>query len=262
MIRLHPWNTDFEWYRAAGPLHFLSNEDVEQYNEAGFVLLKGAVSADALASVIAEIDPVEAETTAFLRSQENETRGISRASEITFTPHLVKRSSVLREFCGSTLFRNITHDLIGGAVRLYWEQAVYKKPETPNEFPWHQDNGYVYIEPQQYLTCWIALTDATEENGCPWVVPGLHLKGTLEHETTALGYQCLTEAPGSVPVDAAAGDIVIFSSLTPHRTGPNLTNEVRKAYIVQFAPDGARVRPRDGGASILQNDENRQFLLA
>ena len=41
-------------------------------------------------------------------------------------------------------------------------------------FPWHQDNGYAFLEPQQYLTCWIALTDATRENGCPWVVPGLH----------------------------------------------------------------------------------------
>jgi hypothetical protein len=34
---------------------------------------------------------------------------------------------------------------------------------------------------------------------------------------------------------------VVFSSLTPHRTGPNVTKEVRKAYILQYAPDGARV---------------------
>ena len=57
-------------------------------------------------------------------------------------------------------------------MRLYWDQAVYKKPDTAAPFPWHQDNGYAYVEPQQYLTCWIALTDATEDNGCPWVVPG------------------------------------------------------------------------------------------
>jgi len=33
----------------------------------------------------------------------------------------------------------------------------------------------------------------------------------------------------------------VFSSLMPHRTGPNLTQEVRQAYILQYAPDGARV---------------------
>ena len=35
----------------------------------------------------------------------------------------------------------------------------------------HQDNGYAYVHPQQYLTIWLALTDATVDNGCPWVAP-------------------------------------------------------------------------------------------
>ena len=36
-----------------------------------------------------------------------------------------------------------------------------------------------------------------------------------------------------------AGSIVVFTSLTPHDTGRNTTDDVRKAYIVQYAPDGA-----------------------
>jgi phytanoyl-CoA hydroxylase len=59
-----------------------------------------------------------------------------------------------------------------------------------------------------------------------------------------------------------AGSIVVFSSLTPHSTGPNRTSEVRKAYIVQFAPAGAAVvRPEPGGstARISANDEGRQY---
>ena len=86
----------------------------------------------------------------------------------------------------------------------------------------------------------MALNDTDERNGCPWVVTGLHRRGTLHHETTELGFVCLPDEPeGAVPVPARAGDIVVFSSLTPHATGPNLSDEVRKAYIVQFAPDGA-----------------------
>ena len=72
-------------------------------------------------------------------------------------------------------------DLLGPDVNLYWDQAVYKKPEKPRRVPWHQDNGYTYIEPQQYLTIWLALTDATEDNGCPVVAPGVHRMGTLAH---------------------------------------------------------------------------------
>ena len=147
-------------------------------------------------------------------------------------------------------------------MRLYWDQAVYKKPGTESPFPWHQDNGYAFVEPQQYLTCWVALTDATEENGCPWVVPGLHRRGTLAHEYSDIGFVCLRDPDDAVPVPARAGSIVVFSSLTPHSTGPNRTGDVRKAYIVQFAPAGAEVvRPEPGGATLRvpAADEVRQY---
>ena len=93
------------------------------------------------------------------------------------------------------------HDLIGPDARLYWEQAVYKLPHNPDPVPWHQDNGYTYVEPQAYLTCWVALVDATLDNGCVWVVPGLHRRGTLDHWDTELGFRCLPDGvDGAVAV--------------------------------------------------------------
>ena len=155
------------------------------------------------------------------------------------------------EFTRSALLTDVCADLIGPDVRLYWDQAVYKKPGTESPFPWHQDNGYAFVEPQQYLTCWVALTDATEENGCPWVVPGLHRRGTLAHEYSDIGFVCLRDPDDAVAVPARAGSIVVFSSLTPHSTGPNRTGDVRKAYIVQYAPSGAEVvRPEPGGGEL------------
>ena len=169
---------------------------------------------------------------------------------------------MLRRFTSSALFADVGADLIGPDVRLYWDQAVYKKPGTESPFPWHQDNGYAFVEPQQYLTCWVALTDATEENGCPWVVPGLHRLGTLAHEYSDIGLVCLHDPEHAVAVPASAGSIVVFSSLTPHSTGPNRTDAVRKAYIVQFAPTGAAViRGEPGGVTtrVTADDESRQY---
>ena len=81
------------------------------------------------------------------------------------------------------------------------------------------------------------------------MVPGLHRLGTLAHEYSDIGFVCLRDPPDAVAVPAPAGSIVVFSSLTPHSTGPNRTGEVRKAYIVQFAPTGAVViRTEPGGA--------------
>ena len=65
--------------------------------------------------------------------------------------------------------------------------------------------------------------------------------GTLHHDLTEIGLVCLNNPSGAVPVPVRSGDMVVFSSLTPHCTGPNSTDAVRKSYIVQYAPDGAEV---------------------
>jgi phytanoyl-CoA hydroxylase len=238
--RPHPWNREFEWHDHAGPFRALDDGQVRHYDRHGYVVVPDLVPPRLLAEVTAAIDPFDAKTEAFLRSVEGERLSIAEAGAITFSVHLAARSPVLRRVVTDEALTGIAADLVGPDVRLYWDQAVYKKPEKPRRFPWHQDNGYAYVEPQQYLTIWLALTDATTENGCPQVVPGLHRHGTLEHHyVEPLGWECLDEPPDSIAAPVAAGGAVVFSSLTPHLTGPNRTSEVRKSYIVQYAPAGA-----------------------
>jgi ectoine hydroxylase-related dioxygenase (phytanoyl-CoA dioxygenase family) len=201
-----------------------------------------------------------------LRTQPDGTHSIAQAEAITFTVHVAGRLPEARAFAMHPVFAELCADLVGPDSRLYWDQAVYKKPEPEREFPWHQDNGYTYVEPQQYLTCWVPLTEATVDNGCPWIVPGVHRMGTLAHRTTRLGFTCLDDPPDAVAVEASPGDVVVFSSLTPHRTGPNRTDAVRKAYILQYAPDDAAVMTGDPSAgpptgSVPQRDPGRQFSV-
>jgi phytanoyl-CoA hydroxylase len=239
----HPWNVGFEWRARVGPFRLLTDSQVAQFDELGFVVVEDAVEPAVLASVTAEIDAFEAEFESLLRAADKGRAFIAEADAITFTTHLVARSPAIRTLATSALFTDLCNDLVGPDVNMYWDQAVYKKPEKPRRFPWHQDNGYAFIEPQQYLTCWLALTDATEENGCPWIAPGVHRAGTLAHRyVDPLGLECFTEPPViAVAAPVRAGSALVFSSLTPHTTGPNLTDKVRKAYILQYAPVGARV---------------------
>ncbi len=256
---LHPFNDAFAW-RPSPVAGRLSAEQRERFDRDGFLLYPGAFSSSQIAEVIRTIDPFEKKVEDFLKTREGGRLFIARAGEITFSTHLVAQSRLLRDMSAAPAILDLCHDLIGPDVRLYWDQAVYKKPGNPQEFPFHQDNGYTYVEPQQYLTCWVALTDTDESNGCPWVLPGWHRRGTLQHEATDLGWRCVASSPEAVAVPARAGDIVVFSSLTPHRTGPNQTDRVRKSYILQYAPDGARVRTEaDRGRAGLQDDPGRQY---
>jgi ectoine hydroxylase-related dioxygenase (phytanoyl-CoA dioxygenase family) len=260
---LHPWNSGFEWQPAPAPTHCISPQQAAEFDEQGFLLIEDAFDRESMQAVIAEIDPWEERVTEFLRTQDEGRLFIAQADAITFSTHLVTRSPALRDFCAGPRFRDLCADLIGPDVRLYWDQAVYKKTEKRRSFPWHQDNGYTFVMPQQYLTCWVALTDTNEDNGCPWVVPGAHRRGTFRHWMTDLGWQCLDDPPNARPVPARAGSIVVFSSLTPHATGPNRTDAVRKAYIVQFAPDGAHILKKNpaGGDPLRepQDAADRQF---
>ena len=263
--KLHDRNHGFEWTAPSGPFRRIDVEQARAWSDEGFFVLPNAFDPEELDELTASLDELDARVTAFLKTLPDGKLMIAEDGNITFMTHAVLQSEAAKQFCAHPVFRDLAHDLIGPDVRLYWDQGVYKKPEKPTEFPWHQDNGYTYVEPQQYLTCWVALNDATITNGCPWVVPGVHRLGTLEHWTADAGFQCLRDPEGAVAVEARAGSIVVFSSLTPHATGPNDSDGVRKAYIVQFAPDGAMTQRKNLDGSLVNeepaNDPARQYPI-
>jgi len=263
MIR-HELNQAFHWDERKGPFRLITPEQARQYDEQGFLVFEDVFDTATIEALTAELDPIERKLEELIEERFGGRMFITRSGEITFTPHAVTRSPKAREITRSAFFRDLVHDLLGDDVRLYWDQTVYKKPGTADAFPWHQDNGYTYVDPQQYLTCWLALTDADEENGCPLVLPGFHREGTWAHERTELGFDCGAEETGveAIAAPARAGSVVVFSSLTPHKTGPNLTKDrPRKAYIIQFAPDGAHVISQEGGRKVRVpcNAPDRQY---
>lgn len=259
-LEKHALNLSFAWQQPDAPFELISDQQASDYRELGGFVLKDAFEPQELAKLIAELDAIEAEVNAALSHLPVNQPSIARHDEIVFSAHVVARSKIARAFAAHRVFQQLACDLLGPKVRLYWDQLVYKRPGTAVEFPWHQDNGYTFVEPQQYLTCWVALTEATEQNGCPWIAPGIHHAGTLKHRWTDLGFQCFSSAQNALPMPLDAGSIAVFSSLTPHRTGPNLTDSIRRAYILQYAPDGALVHPHQGEAH-LANDPDRQFLI-
>jgi ectoine hydroxylase-related dioxygenase (phytanoyl-CoA dioxygenase family) len=152
---------------------------------------------------------------------------------------LAERDPRLLKFCSDPKIIEVITQFAGPDVRLYCNQAIYKPPEDPREFPWHQDNGYTPVKPDEYYTCWIALNDATVENGCIWVLPGTHRRGPLPHTASPLGKFAYDGPEKGLPVPVNAGGMVVFSSLLLHRSGPNTSRNVRKGYVVQYVPADA-----------------------
>ena len=108
--------------------------------------------------------------------------------------------------------------------------------------PWHQDAGVTWEEADDsdIVTCWLALVDATVENGCMEVMPGVWQQGYLEHQAeggTTIRPDLLPEiAPRPVPV--RKGGIVFMHRHTPHRSTPNFTDAVRWSLDLRYQPTG------------------------
>jgi ectoine hydroxylase-related dioxygenase (phytanoyl-CoA dioxygenase family) len=262
----HEWNRAFEWIDHDGPFTTISPEQAKAYDEVGYFVVEDAFDTATIAELDRALAPGDEMGREFLASRDAGRFGVTGLDTQVIAPHAVVRSDVARTFCSHPALGGIARDLLGADVRLYWDQSVYKVPHGAEPVLWHQDNGYTYVEPQSYLTCWVAITDATLENGCVHVMPGVHREGTLHHEHTDIGEECWGDWNDAVAVPVRAGSIVVFTSLTPHATPVNRTDVVRKAYIVQYAPDGAvalRGTPRDAGspARVRQDDPRRQFSV-
>lgn len=257
---LHEFNTGFTWDPPRAPFSHLTEKQADSYAACGYVVVPGVFDAATITRMKAEIDPFQERASVALQRQDP-----GRQPPFIVTKHLVQRSDWLRQLCGTGFLPLIAADTMGPKVRLYWEQAVYKDPVSSGDFEWHQDNGKAFIMPQQYITCWIAMTAVTEESGCLSVATGLHKRGTLRHWRSDRGWVCLTEDPASrTSVPMSAGDVAVFSSVTVHKTFPNRSDATRKAYVVQYVPDGAVAIERAEDGSIRQRPQaepGRQFLV-
>ncbi|MFD0670668.1 phytanoyl-CoA dioxygenase family protein [Cohnella sp. GCM10027633] len=218
----------------------LTEAQLKQYDEQGFIVFEDLFGAEEIDEVRGIIDAFDEASERELQAKKKEDF-ISAAGTINFTVNVNFRDPRLQAFIADRRFVDITTTLLGPDTKLYWDQSVYKRPEGDREFPWHQDNGYVPTDPVEYVTCWLALEDATIENGCIWVQPGTHKKGFVKHVWTDIGFICYYGDVEGIPVPLKKGSMVAFNSLLFHRSKPNLTkDQTRKGYVIQYSVDGSR----------------------
>lgn len=143
----------------------------------------------------------------------------------------------------------IAAEILGGSAFLFNEQFVVKGARKGASFAWHQDGAYVGFDHKPYVTIWIALDAATVDNGCVYILPrDLRTEAHLdphqwqEESNELSGY--FGDEPGT-PVECPAGSVVAFSSLTLHRSGENVTDAPRRAFIAQYSPE-AIIDPATG----------------
>ena len=158
--------------------------------------------------------------------------------------HIAKKydqSPRLTEYVFSDLMADVCKATIGDPAFLFYDQYVAKAAEQGISFSWHQDSGYVDFNHNPYVTVWAAVDDMSIENGTAYVLPWSKcgIRSRVEHirdpqTGDKVGYFGSEEG---IPAVVPAGSLVVFSSLTFHRSGANTTDKMRRAYVTQYSTE-------------------------
>jgi ectoine hydroxylase-related dioxygenase (phytanoyl-CoA dioxygenase family) len=167
--------------------------------------------------------------------------GINARGRRYFSNMIYQDRPELGQFLFSDTMAQICQATLGEDAYLFWEQYVIKAGDPDTAFAWHQDSGYVHEDHEPYVTCWITLDDVTEENGSVYLLPYSRsgIKSYVKHipDPVVNDRVCYFGSDRGVPMTAPAGSIVVFSSVVIHRSGPNLTDRLRRVYTAQYSKD-------------------------
>jgi ectoine hydroxylase-related dioxygenase (phytanoyl-CoA dioxygenase family) len=239
----------------------LTDSQREQYDRDGFFVTDVVFEPKLTAMLRDEFQRVWNEEVARAEAAKADATALAMLRTRPFLSDLARRSRACADFLRHPVLLDLARQMIGPDADVPWPQAVIKPPSTQlnNSFAWHQDNyyaahgGYVKNWDRQRLLdlsngymCWVAVTRATVANGTLWVLPGKHLEGFLPHTRDPQRGEWVLQADTSAKraVELEPGQMLVFSGLTPHASGPNTTSdETRMAYQFGFVRPGTSSVP-------------------
>lgn len=150
--------------------------------------------------------------------------------------------------------------LIGPDIEYLSMKAVFKNAKTNHSSPWHQDWHYWQGSPK--ISVWIALDDATPDNGCLRLVPGSH-RGAVKMDDVDDGkgfnHRISEDAIDNLPVEVvpvSAGDAIFFHDLLLHASCPNINGEERWTAIATYRSGAVKDESTVWESSMVLNGES------
>ena len=223
-------------------MNVLTPEQKSFFDDNGYILVKGLLSADEAAEYRREchelaarlmerrsIDATWASARAAVAEAQNTV--IHHCHDVQFYSAAFSRLLVNDRLTG------VAADIIGSPnVQLHHTKMFIKPPEKGSPFPMHQDVPYFPHDNHSMIAAIVHFDDAPINKGCVRVVPGSHKLGALEHSSEGGWHLPFEQYPieSAVPCEATAGDALFFSYLTIHGSGVNTSSEARTTILIQM----------------------------
>ncbi len=266
----------------------VSVAEYTRFREQGYLAVRGLVSTDDIAEMNAHMDDLMAgRVDVPLERFAGYKVDFPKKPEDWLRAHMLHRILPIHEkFMLHPRVLDVLEALIGPDVLALQTMSFFKQPGQPGQ-GYHQDSYYIATLPDTLCGAWLALTRATEENGCLWFTPGSqhepvypnvsgHARerqsnigdiGTIENDShTDEAQNGLTRVARKysgreAKVEAEPGDVVFFGGHVLHRSHSNRANYPRRSFVAHYCNARSLV-PWNHGAPYDGDNANHLHILA
>jgi hypothetical protein len=223
----------------------LTSQQIEQYRTDGFLIFPELFSQEEVQRLLRRLEEYVEETRPKIDGlafqvepvvQKGVAVAESKMAAFRKVEGLARLDSLYRDFSRHPRLLDILTSLLGPDIKLFRDALMMKPAHHGSAKPYHQDSAYWTIDPPDLASVWMALDDATLENGCMRVLPGSHTWGVMEHKHLE-DYQVeedKLDRTKEVAVPLRAGGCLVFHSLLLHATSPNESDRSRRAMITSY----------------------------
>ena len=207
----------------------LTSEQLKKYKDKGFVSPLNALTKDEAEEVKSEIEFIE-------KKWPNELEGLGRNYI-----HLI--SPIFDKVVHNSKILDAVESIIGKNILACGTTLFIKNFDERGFVSFHQDAKYIGLEPHNWVTAWIAVTDSNEENGCMKMWSGSHktdLKNHIEKFDYSKGNlltrgQTVENVPfeETEPVILKAGQMSLHHPRIVHGSGVNKSKERRIGFVIK-----------------------------
>ena len=208
-------------------MSYLTPNQLKQYEDKGFVSPIEIFSKDKAKEIRNEIELIE-----------NEMPGeLDKAGR--YNAHLI--SPLLDEVVHNPNILDAVQSLIGKNILVCGTTLFIKNPNEKGFVSYHQDARYIGLEPYNWVTAWVAITDSNEHNGCMRMWSGSHRNNLKEHEQTFNKGNLLTRGQTvnnvpkekTTPLVLEAGQMSLHHPMVVHGSDLNKSDDRRIGFVIQ-----------------------------
>ena len=205
----------------------LTNNQIKHYYDAGYVAPINVLSKDEAKEIREEIETIE-------KKWPSELNGLGRNYI-----HLI--SPVFDKVCHNPKILDAVESVIGKNILICGTTLFVKNPEEEGFVSFHQDAKYIGLEPHNWVTAWVAVTDTNEENGCMRMWSGSHKDDLKYHNQKFDENNLLTrgQTVENVPINETkpiilkSGQMSLHHPKIVHGSGVNKSKDRRIGFVIQ-----------------------------